>query len=364
MQSLNMGNRGNDGAKVGTIRVQDLINDLKGGIPQLLMLLSEKERTVIEKRFSLSNNKKYTLEEIGQDFSVTRERIRQIEKNALRKLKRNIGNFDAYGLNNIAHGVLLEHGGILREDVMISKLISEKAANEAFLILLLLSLDNRFERVANTILFSPYFKLIEISTEVIDSICRLSESILAEHGELMNVGDIRRALKENGVELFNLTDESLLSIFDVYKKTKKVDNQVGLMKWRHINPRTLRDKIFYVLRHRKKPTHFVEISNLIVNHEFDKKNVNLQAIHNELIRHPDFILIGRGIYALSEWGYEAGTVAEVIEDILKNVDSMDEEKIVEAVMERRKVKRITIILNLKNKPKFTRIGRKQYKLKK
>lgn len=354
---------GSANTKGGSINVEDLLNDLNGGISQLLLLLSEKERTVIEKRFSLANNKKYTLEEIGQDFSVTRERIRQIEKNALRKLKRNVGNFDVYGLNNIAYGVLVENGGILREDIIISKLISEKAATEASSILLLLSLDNKYERVANTILFSPYFKLVEFSTDVIDSICRLSESILAGHGKLMNVADIRKALKENGVELFNLTDESLLSIFDVYKKTKRIDNQVGLMKWRHINPRTLRDKIFYVLRQRKKPTHFVEISNLIVNHEFDKKNVNLQAIHNELIRHPEFILIGRGIYALSEWGYESGTVAEVIEDVLKNVDSMDEEKIVEAVMERRKVKRITIILNLKNKPQFTRIGRKQYKLK-
>jgi hypothetical protein len=40
-------------------------------------------------------------------------------------------------------------------------------------------------------------------------------------------------------------------------------------------------------------------------------------VHNELIRNKDFVLVGRGIYALKEWGYEPGTVSHVIEAILK-----------------------------------------------
>jgi hypothetical protein len=90
----------------------------------------------------------------------------------------------------------------------------------------------------------------------------------------------------------------------------------------------------------------------------------MQAVHNELIRHKDFVLIGRGIYALKEWGYSHGTVAEVIESILKDKESLSEDEIIAEVLKKRQVKPITIILNLKNKDQFTRVGRKQYAVKK
>ncbi|HMR01199.1 MAG TPA: hypothetical protein PKA32_02305, partial [Candidatus Gracilibacteria bacterium] len=97
---------------------------------------------------------------------------------------------------------------------------------------------------------------------------------------------------------------------------------------------------------------------------FDQKSVNLQAVHNELIRYGDFILIGRGIYALKEWGFSSGTVADIIEAILKGKEQMSEDEIIDAVLEQRQVKPITIILNLKNKSQFVRVGRKRYTLKK
>jgi len=75
-------------------------------------------------------------------------------------------------------------------------------------------------------------------------------------------------------------------------------------------------------------------------------------------------LIGRGIYALSEWGYESGTVANVIERILTENGEMSQDEIVDEVLKRRQVKKITIVLALKNGKKFERTGRKMYKLAK
>ena len=73
-------------------------------------------------------------------------------------------------------------------------------------------------------------------------------------------------------------------------------------------------------------------------------------------------MIGRGIYAHSDWGYKTGTVADVIEEILVDGVARTREEITKAVLERRHVKTITIYLNLKNKSQFVRVGRDKYSL--
>ena len=60
---------------------------LQEQIDKLLDTLTERERRVLELRFGLLDGRCHTLEEVGADFQVTRERIRQIEAKALRKLR-------------------------------------------------------------------------------------------------------------------------------------------------------------------------------------------------------------------------------------------------------------------------------------
>jgi RNA polymerase primary sigma factor len=60
---------------------------LREQVKNALAVLSEREREVLELRFGLIDGKDHTLEEVGQYFKVTRERIRQIEAKALRKLR-------------------------------------------------------------------------------------------------------------------------------------------------------------------------------------------------------------------------------------------------------------------------------------
>lgn len=60
---------------------------LKEQVQNALSVLTERERQVLEMRFGLRDGKDYTLEEVGKHFKVTRERIRQIEAKALRKLR-------------------------------------------------------------------------------------------------------------------------------------------------------------------------------------------------------------------------------------------------------------------------------------
>jgi hypothetical protein len=333
----------------------------------LLILLSQKEKHVIKRRFNLDNTYKATLEEIGRHFSVTRERIRQIEKNALTKLQRNVGNTDLSIINEFIKEILKEHGGILSEKNLFAALINLMGKNDIEInknaINLSLTLDKEIERIPNTINYYPHIKFKNIDSKFIKDVTEKSIEILSKKSDVLSHSKIFEDLKKYFKHIDHTHLPQIISIFSLDKRLKPVEGGIGLAKWRHINPKTLRDKIYYVLNKYKKPLHFVEIVNKITELKFDNKRINLQAVHNELIRHDRFILVGRGIYALKEWGYKEGTVADIIEDILKGGKVKSQEQIIKEVLKQRHVKKITIILNLKNKPQFERIGREKYKLK-
>jgi hypothetical protein len=345
------------------VTAKDSSGQMYAQIEGIFQLLNQKEKLVLEKRFAINREGRFTLAEIGNGLSVTRERIRQIEKCALQKIRRNIQNYPVYEMCENAYKILKESGGIMREDILVSKLLKQNVDTVPGLIQLVLSSDVRYQRNANTLKFHPYLRLTKLTDELVEKVCSLGGSYLKEKGETVDLEKISADLKKKvpDAELFETV--FFRSLFETHKDFKLVENFVGLIEWRNINPRTLRDKIYFVLRRKKEPLHFMDISNLIVDAQLDRKNVNMQAVHNELIRNDDFILIGRGIYALKEWGYDQGTVSDVIAGILGKRESMSEEEIIQEVLKVRQVKAITIILNLKNKPQFVRVGRKQYKLK-
>jgi Sigma-70, region 4 len=337
-------------------------------VQDLLILLSQKEKHVIKRRFNLDNTYKATLEEIGKQFSVTRERIRQIEKNALNKLQRNVNNTELSLINEFIKIILKEKGGVMTEDNVFAALINVLNKSDIEVnrnaINLSLALDKDLQRVPNTINYYPFVKFSHISSPLIKKITQKSMDLLSKKGDVATNAKMFEDLRKHFKDLDAEQLAQVISIFTLDKRLKTIAGGVGLTTWRHINPKTLRDKIHFILNKNKKPLHFVDIVNKISELKFDTKRINLQAVHNELIRHDQFILIGRGIYALKEWGYKEGTVADVIETILKGGKAKSQEDIIAEVLKQRAVKKITIILNLKNKPQFERVGREQYKLKK
>lgn len=336
-------------------------------VQDLLILLSQKEKHVIKRRFNLDNTYKSTLEEIGKQFNVTRERIRQIEKNALTKLQRNVNNTELGLVNEFIKEILRQNGGIMTEENLFAALINILNKNDVEInknaINLSITLEKELERIPNTINYKPYIRFNSINDEFVRDITENAIKILQKKTDVVPHSKLFDELKKKSVHVKENLDQ-IVSALTLDKRLKIVDGAAGLATWRHINPKTLRDKIYFVLNQNKKPLHFVDIVNRISELHFDNKRINLQAVHNELIRHEQFILIGRGIYALKDWGYKSGTVADIIEEILKDGKTKSQEEIIKEVMKQRIVKRITIILNLKNKTQFERIGREQYKLKK
>jgi predicted Zn-ribbon and HTH transcriptional regulator len=153
------------------------------------------------------------------------------------------------------------------------------------------------------------------------------------------------------------------ALASVSKQLASLGDQWGLVKWPLVNPKNIRDKIYVILRDNGKPLHFSEIAGSIRGSSFKRKDVTTQAIHNELIKHKRFVLIGRGIYALSEWGYSKGTVADIITEVLKEAkEPLHRDEIVKRVLKHRQVKETTILLNLQGKKEFKRVAKATYDL--
>jgi DNA-directed RNA polymerase delta subunit len=130
-----------------------------------------------------------------------------------------------------------------------------------------------------------------------------------------------------------------------------------------VNPKNIRDKIYVILKEHGRHMHFNEIAETIKKSDFKRRDVTTQAIHNELIKDKRFVLIGRGIYALKEWGYQKGTVADIISEVLREAgEPLHRDEIVKRVLKSRFVKETTILLNLQGKPQFKRVAKATYKL--
>jgi len=346
--------------------VVQTVTDLHNLVDNLLLLLSDKEKVVITKRFALAGVSKATLEEIGQEFSVTRERVRQIEKNALAKMRRNVFNTALKSLHEFVGTLVRKHGGLMKSETLITELsgvLPKDVDVDVNNLSLSLALHDGLECVGNTINFYPYVRDKSIPEYSLKFVSDKLINQLHKYGDVKKIDkiheDLSGHLRETNFDLLKVK-----SLIEIDKRLTILDDDVvGLLEWRHIHPRTLRDKILFILRAEKAPLHFSTIAERIGHADFDTRKVNVQAVHNELIRHDQFVLIGRGIYALSEWGYEKGTVSEVIEKILKDYKELEQDKIVDLVLKQRDVKKITIVLALKNDRKFSRIGRKVYKLK-
>jgi len=353
-------NQGTETSKIsGKLDLSEIIEDM-------FLVLTTKEKEVIIKRFSLDNRPKQTLEKIGQQFSVTRERIRQIEKIALSKLRRTVENTKLSVINKLAREILEKNGGILLEDKLIAEILNSIVSNQevdANIIKLALNINAEIIKTEKTNVFRPFWRFQNIAMDDIKMIIESGMELLNKKGDV--IADEKFAEDVLAVTVAKgrkYTAPMVLSAIEVDKRVKRVKEGFGLISWRHINPRSIRDKAYIVLKKTGNPLHFVEIANKITEAGFDKKLVTTQAVHNELIRYEQFVLVGRGLYALKEWGYKKGTVADIIEDLLKKKNPMTKQEIIQGVLKQRQVKKGTISLNLQKNMQFVRVGRAVYML--
>lgn len=319
----------------------------------------EREREIIARRFGLYDRKE-TLEQIGEMLGITRERVRQLEKSVISKLK---SSSEQGSLSDIAdfQELVLEKlkdmGSITRISTLTEILVKEPTKLEQSRIAFLGQLSPKLTVISEDDYFHPSIAIGSVFNE---------KSIKA------NVNTIIAAVKKLGepkkieevAKTADLTDtKQVAALASTSKQLASLNGLWGLIKWPMVNPKNIRDKIYVILRENGKHMHFNEISKAIKDSDFKRKDVTTQAIHNELIKDKRFVLIGRGIYALKEWGYEKGTVADIITDVLKEAESpLHRDEIVKRVLSSRFVKETTILLNLQGKPQFKRVAKATYAL--
>lgn len=339
--------------------------DIANMIMDLLVVLSEKERTVITKRFALDSPQRQTLERIGQDFSVTRERVRQIEAIALKKLQRNVRNSSLRSVSKVIEKSIAQHGDVCEEKIMITEVLKMLHTKESpvtkHAIQLAIAITGDLDRSDKPKRFHRFwYDSKAVSMKEVEHITKAAHDILKKRGDTMAEMELIQAV----VEKIGATTEDYVRIHSSLGVDLRLlalpNREWGLQEWRHINPKSIHDKALIVLRNTGKPMHFIEIANAIREERFDNKNVTVQAVHNDLIRFPEFILVGRGMYALKEWGYEPGTVADVIASILKKEGPLKKQEIIQKVQEQRDVQTGTISLNLQREEAFVRAGRAVY----
>lgn len=337
----------------------------------LLKNLSPRNRDIISRRFGLKNGKKETLESIGQSYGITRERVRQIEEfilNQLTESSKNNNEIEQYV--TLAQNIVNKNGGTIKERELFrlfSGTEQDSAVNSS--LILLLSLRKSPTRFAENDSFNSFWAINEACVASFKNTASSLETILAKNKKPVSQNDFYSLIKKYSISGFDggeLTSNQLNSYLSISKNVgNNIYNEIGLVNWAEIKPRGVKDKAYLVLKKAAAPKHFGDIAKCINSANFAGKKANTQTVHNELIKDNRFVLVGRGMYALAEWGYKSGTVKDVLVDILKSSSKpMHKTALLTSVMNARMVKENTILLNLQDSKVFVKNEDGTYTLRK
>jgi len=327
----------------------------------LLEKLPTRVRNVVERRFGLNSEtgkgEKETLENIGKSYGITRERVRQIEENGISIIKNSETLKVAFPAFDYFKEYLKKESGLKKEEVFLSDIGKGKFNSHVFFLLNLA--DGLFFRQGETTEIYPFWttdkKIVSFVQETISQIMKFFYKKLRPVPKAEFLNEIK-AEKDS---------RFISNTIEISKRIKEnIFGEIGLVDWPEINPRGVKDKAYIVFKKEGRPLHFQEITEKINQLKFNlpkERPVLVQTVHNELIKDERFVLVGRGIYALSEWGYQPGQVRDIILKVLKETKKpLTKEEILKKVLSQRLVKENTVLLNLSNKNYFTRNSQGKY----
>lgn len=357
------------------LSVNRMIKEAQGiqrTVANLVKGLSTRNRDIIARRFGLQTGKRETLESIGKSYGITRERVRQIEESTIAHLAKAFGeNKEAARCATAVKNILHREGGMMSENSLFRAFSSNERYTSANAnLVFLLSLTNQVSRSEENEKFHAFWSVSPEQAQAVQRTIVSLVTAMEKKGSPVSRHDLRSLILEGGVHISNgseLSDKHLITLLTLSKEIHtSIFGEFGLISWPEIRPKGVRDKAYLILKRERKPRHFREIAKLINTAGFaNKRDVNTQTVHNELIKDDRFVLVGRGMYALAEWGYKAGTVKDVLVDVLRGTQGpLTRSELVAKVLNARFVKENTIVLNLQDSKVFVKNEDGTYDLRK
>lgn len=342
--------------------------DFKAGdvVKELLGQLKERDRQILMHRYGLEGKETKTLAAIGQEQNLTRERVRQIEKDLLKHLKKAGAGSQAFSqAKDFLLDIITEHGRIIAEENLLLYL-NVRDEQEKNAVVFLLHLIEELEHFIHDN-YKKSWVAVLFNQQLLHDFASHGKKILEDNKRPLPTDEFLQHFKKTEFYLQNqneLNDKVVVNFLELAVEIEKnVFGYWGLAYWKEITPKDVGDKAYLVMKNHGKPEHYSAITEMINKHKFDSRTAYKETVHNELIKDPRFILIGRGIYALSEWGFQPGVVADVIAEVLKaSGKPLSRDQIIEEVLKRRMVKKNTILVGLSNKKLFKKVAKNLYAL--
>ena len=323
---------------------------------KLLSNLNPRTCEIVVNRYGLEKENCMTLEAIGKTYNITRERVRQIENFALASIKKSKEYKEHTFVFEELKKIINELGAVVDEESLLNSISKDPVVKNH--INLYLALGDDFKKHKEDNNFKAHFTTNDkLSKHVRDAIDKLFSSIKEED-----------LISEE--EIFNRFLGHLTEITSEYKENKEIINRYialskligknqlnewGRLSSSHIKARGIKDYAYLIMRRTGHPMHFKEVASEI-NKTFGKK-AHVATCHNELIKDSRFVLVGRGMYGLKEWGHTGGVVRDVIVEVLKEAGRhLSKEEIIKRVLAKRVVKPNTVLVNLQNSKYFRRVA--------
>jgi len=334
-------------------------------IQDLLKNLNPRQKEIIEGRFGLKKGKE-TLASLGEKFGLTRERVRQIENGAIAEIrKKALENKEIEEISKMSVNFIKNLGGVRKEDFFVNDfrgLVNDQSATPEQIRFFFEVVGSLLYQPANNNFYAFYYTDKKLIKRINTLLNKFAALISKKKKELI-VKNILEVLIQKIVKTAKINDFVFLNYLSISKKFGiNPYGDFGLVNWEEILPKTIRAKAFLVAKKAERPLHFKEIAELINKIGFDNKKAHYQTVHNELIKDPRFVLVGRGMYSLAEFGYQPGTAREVIASILKKHGPLPSKRIIDLVKQQRLLKENTIIINLSNKKYFRKLNDGRYYL--
>jgi len=314
--------------------------------------LADRASDVIMNRFGLTaDGKRKTLEEIGKKYSITRERVRQVEDAALNSIKKSDAYRGEQAVFDELKQLVRKLGSIVAEHELLPYISKDKATQNHINFFLVLS--DTFKKHREDEHFHQRWSVEDEVVEKVHETLRKLYSSLSDEDLVPETDMIKKFFDHMGTLSEEYRDEEIAKRWLSMSKTvaKNPLGEWGKASSPNIRIRGVKDYAYLVMRKSGSPMHFKEVADSI-SKTFNKK-IHYATCHNELIKDPRFVLVGRGMYALSEWGYKKGIAREVIADILKREGPLPKEDVIKKVNKERYFKKNTILVNLVN-PKYFR----------